>query len=198
MCTDRRDSVSAWHEYGATGCGAPWRGCPAQWGFPPLDASCYGSGDDAPSAVCTEPQPRHKGTPAQAPQMPSPSSAATGRMSDHHVAASVVAQKPHLPHKIIQLTVLSNKTQSSWMWRCVGLVWADVLEEHTTSVWVCSHLLMLVPLSLISLPWRWRRYVPSKRRFTQDLHSATSEKMAFFIVTAVKTSNLTKRRLITI
>jgi hypothetical protein len=30
-----------------------------------------------------------------------------------------------------------------------------------------------------------------KRRFTQDLHGATSHKTAIFIVTAVKTSNLT-------
>jgi hypothetical protein len=29
-----------------------------------------------------------------------------------------------------------------------------------------------------------------KRSFTQDLHGATSQKTAFFIVTAVKTSNL--------
>jgi hypothetical protein len=42
----------------------------------------------------------------------------------------------------------------------------------------------------ISLPWKWRRYIPPKHRFTQDLHSAASQKMAFFIVTAVKTSNL--------
>jgi hypothetical protein len=33
-----------------------------------------------------------------------------------------------------------------------------------------------------------------RRRFTQDLHSATSQKMAFFIVTAPKTSNLTMPR----
>jgi hypothetical protein len=43
----------------------------------------------------------------------------------------------------------------------------------------------------------WRRIdlvltdVPSKRRFTHDLHSATSQKTAFFIVTVMKTSNLT-------
>jgi hypothetical protein len=30
------------------------------------------------------------------------------------------------------------------------------------------------------------------RRFTQDLHGATFQKTAFFIVTAVKTSNLTQ------
>jgi hypothetical protein len=53
------------------------------------------------------------------------------------------------------------------------------------------HLLTLVPRSRIFLPWRWRRYVPPKRRFKQDLHGATSQKTAFFIVTAVKISNLT-------
>jgi hypothetical protein len=31
----------------------------------------------------------------------------------------------------------------------------------------------------------------AKHRFTQDLHGATSQKKAFFIVTAVKTSNFT-------
>jgi hypothetical protein len=58
---------------------------------------------------------------------------------------------------------------------------------------VCSYLLTLVPRSWIFLPWSWRRYVPPKRRLTQDLHGATSQKTAFFIVTAVKTSNLTTR-----
>jgi hypothetical protein len=33
--------------------------------------------------------------------------------------------------------------------------------------------------------------IPSKRRFTQALHSATSQNTAFYIVTAAKTSNLT-------
>jgi hypothetical protein len=56
---------------------------------------------------------------------------------------------------------------------------------------VCSHLLTLVHRSRIFLPWRWRRYVPPKRRLTQDLHSATSQKTTFFIVTAVKASNRT-------
>jgi hypothetical protein len=36
-----------------------------------------------------------------------------------------------------------------------------------------------------------RRNVSPKRRLTQDLHSATSQKMTFSIVTAVNTSNLT-------
>jgi hypothetical protein len=45
---------------------------------------------------------------------------------------------------------------------------------------VCSHLLTLVPRSRIFLPWSWRQCVPPKRRCTQDLHSATSQKTAFF------------------
>jgi predicted RNA binding protein YcfA (HicA-like mRNA interferase family) len=47
-----------------------------------------------------------------------------------------------------------------------------------------------IPEDGIHLPRRWRRYVPPKRRFAQDLHCVTSQKTAFFIVTAVKTSNL--------
>jgi hypothetical protein len=46
---------------------------------------------------------------------------------------------------------------------------------------VYSHLLKLVPNSRIFLPWSCRRYIPSKRRFTQDLHGATSQKTAFLI-----------------
>jgi hypothetical protein len=41
------------------------------------------------------------------------------------------------------------------------------------------------------LPWKCRRYFPPKRRLTQDLHGATSQKAAFLILTPVKTSNLT-------
>jgi hypothetical protein len=58
------------------------------------------------------------------------------------------------------------------------------------------HLLTLVPRSRIFLLWRRRRYVPPKRRFKQDLHSATAQKATFFIATAVKTSDLTSLRYI--
>jgi hypothetical protein len=43
---------------------------------------------------------------------------------------------------------------------------------------------------------RNQRYVPPKRRFTQDLHGTTSQKTAFFVVTAVKTTNLTRYSLL--
>jgi hypothetical protein len=85
------------------------------------------------------------------------------------------------------------------MWRCVDLVWTDVSEEYIAPIirveksaneepaWAggCS-------LQRIILPWRWRRYVLPKRRFIQGLHGVTSQKTAFFISTAVKTSDLTQ------
>jgi hypothetical protein len=40
-------------------------------------------------------------------------------------------------------------------------------------------------------PWWRRRQVPPKRRFLQEPHGVTTQKTPFFIVTAVKTSNLT-------
>jgi hypothetical protein len=41
-------------------------------------------------------------------------------------------------------------------------------------------------------PWWRRRQVPPKRRFLQEPNGVTSQKTPFFIVTAVKTSNLTQ------
>jgi hypothetical protein len=65
----------------------------------------------------------------------------------------------------------------------VDLVWTDVSEERIASTGATC--------SWIFLPWRWRQYIPPKRRFTQDLH-ATSQKTVSFILTAVKTSNPTE------
>jgi hypothetical protein len=58
------------------------------------------------------------------------------------------------------------------------------IRERGPSV-ACSHLLTLVPHSRTFLPWRWRRYVPPKRRFTQELHGVTSQKTAFFKIAFV-------------
>jgi hypothetical protein len=47
-------------------------------------------------------------------------------------------------------------------------------------------------LNLFIRPWRWRRYVPPKRRLKLGgIHGAISQKMILFITTAVKTSNPT-------
>jgi hypothetical protein len=57
------------------------------------------------------------------------------------------------------------------------------VEESASeeSAWtVCSYLFTLVPSSQILLPWKWRRYDPPKRRFTQELYGATTQKRVFF------------------
>jgi hypothetical protein len=93
------------------------------------------------------------------------------------------------------------------MWHRVDLVWTDVSEERIAYIfrveksaseepaWAggCS---LLVPRLPIFQPWRCRRYISLNRRFTQDPHGATSQKTAFFIVTPMKASNLTKYLLV--
>jgi hypothetical protein len=49
----------------------------------------------------------------------------------------------------------------------------------------------VVPSSPILVTLMMERYVPPKRNFLQEAHGVASQKTAFFIVTAVKTSNLT-------
>jgi hypothetical protein len=94
--------------------------------------------------------------------------------------------------------VSPSRMPSYGMWSCVDLVWTDLWEKCIASIFrleksakFCRQLLTLVPRSRIFPLWRWTRYVPPKGRCTQDLHSATSQKTAFFIVTAVKTSDVT-------
>jgi hypothetical protein len=49
---------------------------------------------------------------------------------------------------------------------------------------------------LILRSWRWRRYVPQKRRLTfNGLHGVIAQKTVLFITTAVRTSNPTKIKL---
>jgi hypothetical protein len=95
---------------------------------------------------------------------------------------------------------------SSGVWRRVDVVdWTDVSEDRIASIFrveknpraknqreqVAAELASS-SLADFFLPWRWRRYDPPKRLFNRPhLHGATPQKTAFFIVTAVKTSNPT-------
>jgi hypothetical protein len=54
----------------------------------------------------------------------------------------------------------------------------------------CKLQLALFPVHRFLSRWWRRRYVPPKRRFLQEPNGVTPQKMPFFIVTAVKTSNL--------
>jgi hypothetical protein len=65
------------------------------------------------------------------------------------------------------------------MWHSVDLVWTNVLEERVASIF-------RVEKSVSEEP-TWA----GGCSHTQDICGATSQKTAFFIVTAVKTSNLT-------
>jgi hypothetical protein len=71
--------------------------------------------------------------------------------------------------------------QSSGMVWHVALVRTDVSEEPSASIIRVTRLSELGTTLAIS----------SNRRFLQEPHGLTSQKTAFFIVTAVKTSNLT-------
>jgi hypothetical protein len=95
------------------------------------------------------------------------------------------------------------------MWRRVNLVWSDVSEECIASIFRVEKFVSEEPacesgriLQFAATCSRWflayEFFYPEDGGDTflrnvgsQDLHGATSQKTAFFIVTAVKTSNLT-------
>jgi hypothetical protein len=65
-------------------------------------------------------------------------------------------------------------------------------------VWTANPLLCLLPITRLLFclayewPWRRRRYIPPKRQFTFNwLQNITSQKIEFFVITAVSTSNST-------
>jgi hypothetical protein len=93
---------------------------------------------------------------------------------------------------------------SSGMLRRVALVSSEVLEElsasfigvtrigelgTTLAVTNNRNTLMMFLRSVLRLLVT-TGLVPPKRRFLQELHGVTIQKTSFFIVTAVKTSNL--------
>jgi hypothetical protein len=80
----------------------------------------------------------------------------------------------------------------SGMWHRVALVRIDVSEDVTTLHHLGKRIRELTFfLARWLSPWWSIRYLPSKCLFLQKPHGVTSQKTAFFIVTAVKTSNLT-------
>jgi hypothetical protein len=99
------------------------------------------------------------------------------------------------------------KLPSSAMLRRMALVRTDVPQELSASIirvtrigeiGSVSRLLVtanVVPSSPILITLMMGRHVPLKRRHLQEPHGVTSQKTAFFIVTDVKTSNLTRMQL---
>jgi hypothetical protein len=97
--------------------------------------------------------------------------------------------------------LISWRVSSSGIWRrVVRWVEPDVSEEHIASVFrveeefskpaSCLATACSLVCWTILRPWRWRRYVPPKRRMQLNvLHGVISQKMILFITTAVKTSS---------
>jgi hypothetical protein len=88
---------------------------------------------------------------------------------------------------------------SSGMWRCVAFVNSEVSEKRSASITrvtiiagLGTALAVLFLVHRFLSPWWWRRYVPPICRFLQEPHCVTSQKTAFFTVTAVKTWNLAR------
>jgi hypothetical protein len=80
------------------------------------------------------------------------------------------------------------------MLRRVALARTDVTEELSASVIRMTRIGELgTRLAVTDNRRTLRRNIPPKRRFLQEPHGVTSQKKLFFIVTAVKTSNLTKK-----
>jgi hypothetical protein len=99
---------------------------------------------------------------------------------------------------------VSWKQRHSGMLGRVAIVRTDVSERRTASVMrvirigelgttlaVTSNRSSLFLECRFLSPWWWRRNVPPKHRFLQEPQDVTSQKTAFLIVTAVRTSNLT-------
>jgi hypothetical protein len=83
----------------------------------------------------------------------------------------------------------------SGMLRRVAVIRTDVSEELSASFTRVTRIGELVTASVVAispiLVSLMKGRVPPKRRFLQEPHGVTSQKTPFFIVTAVKTSNLT-------
>jgi hypothetical protein len=78
------------------------------------------------------------------------------------------------------------------MLRRVALVRTDVSEERVSSIIRVTRIAEPGTLAVTSNRSKLRRNVPPNRPFLQESHGVTSQKKAFFVVTAVKTSNFTK------
>jgi hypothetical protein len=88
---------------------------------------------------------------------------------------------------------VTMKTAVFWEVTKCGFVRACVSEEHIVSIIKMTRIGELgTTLAVTS-----NRYIHPKRRFLQQSHRLTSQKRAFFTVTAVNTSNITKTHLLT-
>jgi hypothetical protein len=78
---------------------------------------------------------------------------------------------------------------------CSPLSFNRISEEHIASSKQNATCLLAGLLNLLFRPWRWRRYVPPKRRLKLNgLHGVTSQKMILFtlFLISISVSDVTK------
>jgi hypothetical protein len=75
------------------------------------------------------------------------------------------------------------------MWRRVAFVRTDASEERIASIISVERISELGTLAVTS---NWSTLRRNTSRFWQEPHGVTSQKMAFYIVSAVNISNLTQ------
>jgi hypothetical protein len=88
-----------------------------------------------------------------------------------------------------------NQSESRWQATTLtlnglhGVISQKMVLFITTAVRTSNPTNPLLPPAILR-HWRWKRYVPPKRRLTfNGLHRVISQKMVLFITTAVRTSN---------
>jgi hypothetical protein len=89
-------------------------------------------------------------------------------------------------HLLKKKLIHSWRMSPSGMWRRVDIVWTYISEECITSIFRVEKSASEEPAWAVAADWATSRKLLSA--ITQDLHGTTSQKTAFFIVTAVKTS----------
>jgi hypothetical protein len=82
-------------------------------------------------------------------------------VKEKFLCGTISGGKFHIPLHSSHVQV-STFSWMTWYYDPLGGI-----EPSSCKIWVCSHLLTLVPRSWIFLHWRWRWYVPPKCRFTQ-------------------------------
>jgi hypothetical protein len=101
----------------------------------------------------------------------------------------------------LETNMLSVSYNQQYYWRLINIQisqWIRTWRVSSQAAGACHLLTYWFLLKLFLRPWRWRRYVPPKRRLQLNrLHDVTSQKTILFITTAVKTSNPTNKNIFT-
>jgi hypothetical protein len=98
----------------------------------------------------------------------------------HYVGFDISTTKFYTSTVIYMYSVISTFLKNYLMMAYVGRIVLSRIMKTFVRIEVFTAVTMKNAVLWDVAPRRWRRYVPPKRRFTQELHSTTSQKTAFF------------------